>query len=102
MGDAAAGAAATEPLSLLELSFSTVLENVQHVASFGHLPEEICCGLFEATLARGKLTEPILDVFVLTGHERLLERIRQLDIKPLPPIIGSTRKLWLGDKPSLY
>ena len=56
----------------------------------------------QATLARGKLTEPILDVFVLTGHERLLERIRQLDIKPLPPIIGSTRKLWLGDKPSLY
>ncbi|KAK3256301.1 hypothetical protein CYMTET_34555 [Cymbomonas tetramitiformis] len=86
--------------SLLELSFITIANNVHRYSSFIGLPEEIVLLLFEKTLQDSKLTEELLEVFVDTQHESLIERIRCLKIRSIPPIIKTSKRGWLGDSPA--
>jgi hypothetical protein len=67
------------PPSLVEISFETVLVNIQRIPSeaLETLPEQFVTELFEGVLARGMLNEPIFDTFELVAktNERLDERI---------------------------
>ena len=62
------------------------------------LPEDFILALFEGILARGMLNEAIFDTFEEVaqrgGNGRLEERIRELNIRRLPPLPKSTRE-WL-------
>ena len=58
--------------------------------------------IFDEVLRRGKLSPKVLDLFYQTEHEAILQRISKLNIQNLPPILPTTRNLWLGDKPNWY
>lgn len=80
----------------------TCLLLVSRITSLGGLPEELVCAIFERVLARAKLNPRVLQVFVNTQHELLLDRIRALRVRDTPAIIQDTRNLWLGEKPGWY
>ena len=88
------------PPSLVEISFETVLVNIQRIPSEAlvGLPEDFILALFEGILARGMLNEAIFDTFEDVaqrgGNGRLEERIRELNIRRLPPLPKNTRE-WL-------
>ena len=88
------------PPSLVEISFETVLVNIQRIPSEAlvGLPDDFILALFEGILARGMLNEAIFDTFEEVaqrgGNGRLEERIRELNIRRLPPLPKSTRE-WL-------
>ena len=87
------------PPSLVEISFETVLVNIQRIPSeaLETLPEQFVTELFEGVLARGMLNEPIFDTFELVAktNERLDERIRTLHIRRLPPLPAKMTREWL-------
>ena len=58
------------PPSLVEISFETVLVNIQRIPSeaLETLPEQFVTELFEGVLARGMLNEPIFDTFEFTSQ----------------------------------
>ena len=56
----------------------------------------------QQVLERGKLTPSVLQLFLDSGHDRVLEHIQQLNIQPVPHTLPLTRNLWLGDKPNYY
>lgn len=98
----------SSPPSLMALSFEVLLAHV-HTLSCGavtSLPEHVQLGLFEGVLARGKLTERLLDVFVEAARrsesEPLARRIQSLNLRPLPPRPTNSRARWLGEDPSWY
>lgn len=66
------------------------------------LEEQIAIEIFDEVLRRGKLSPRVLDLFRATEHEAVLQRISALNIQQLPPILPTTRNLWLGDKPKYY
>tara|TARA_B100000768_G_scaffold179700_1_gene197959 strand:- start:278 stop:556 length:279 start_codon:yes stop_codon:yes gene_type:complete len=87
------------PPSLVEISFETLLVNIQRIPSeaLETLPEQFVTELFEGVLARGMLNEPIFDTFELVAktNERLDERIRTLNIRRLPPLPAKMTREWL-------
>jgi len=66
------------------------------------LPEELTFAIFEAVLSKGKLTPRLLELFWKTDHESIQQRVTALKIQWIPPVLPTTRNLWLGDKPGLY
>ena len=66
------------------------------------LPEELSIALFEAVLAKGKLTPRVLELFQSLQHDLVLEQIRALKLQPLPPVLPTTRNTWLHEKPGWY
>ena len=78
--------------------------------------EELVLGIFEQVLqplmlswgkwlqvlARGKLTPVVLKLFLDSEHDRVLQRVQQLNIQQVPHVLPLTRNLWLGDKPNWY
>lgn len=94
--------------SLMELSFDVLLANVATLSSdaVAALPEHVQLALFEGVLARGMLNESLLDVFTEAARSSssspLEQRIRSLNLRPLPPRPTNARARWLGDNPSWY
>ncbi len=44
----------------------------------------------------------VLQLFDETRHELLLQRIRAMNLQPLPPVLNTTSSRWLGDRPGFY
>ena len=53
-------------------------------------------------VARSKLTPAVLQLFLDSGHERVLQHIQQLNIQQLPHVLPLTRNRWLGENPHYY
>lgn len=62
------------------------------------LPEEAAHELLQGVLLRGKLTPRLVSAFLATGHELVIEHIKALNLRDLPPVIPDTRNPWLGDE----
>ena len=99
--------------SLVELSFQVLLTNVNKLSSdaVAALPEHVQLGLFDGVLGLGKLNEALLDTFMEAARcssssssspSPLEQRIRSLNIRPLPPRPPATRTRWLGENPTWY
>ncbi|KAH7285469.1 hypothetical protein KP509_33G029600 [Ceratopteris richardii] len=81
-----------DPPSLLSLAISAAVHNVQHIHNLSSIPEQIVAELFrQKTLAAGKLTEPILKVFMATGNPEVLLTVQSLDIQPIRYPVLPTR-----------
>ncbi|KAI3425913.1 hypothetical protein D9Q98_007885 [Chlorella vulgaris] len=79
------------------VSSITSVHSLTSPSSGAVLPEELCCSLFEAVLAQGKLTPKVLELFERTEHELLTERIAGMGIRRwTPPRLPSTQNGWLG------
>eukprot|EP00898_Chlorokybus_atmophyticus_P001352 jgi/Chlat1/2217/Chrsp17S02552 len=81
-----------EPPSLWELSFRCVVHNIHHVSDLSSYPEDVVLGLFKGILAAGKLSEPVLQKFLATGHIEVHLLVEKLNIRPLPPLINERCK----------
>ena len=44
----------------------------------------------------------VLTLFDETRHELLLQRIKGLNLQPLPSAAYSSNRRWLGDRPGFY
>ncbi|MCO5578063.1 hypothetical protein L7F22_031901 [Adiantum nelumboides] len=85
-----------DPPSLLNLAISAAVLNVQHIPNLNSIPDAIVVDLFkQKTLASGKLTEPVLKVFMATGNPEVLYIVKGLNIQPiyLPVLPTSERQL---------
>ncbi|CAK9212128.1 unnamed protein product [Sphagnum jensenii] len=79
---------AHRPPSLLHLSINTAVSNIQRLSNLSCIPDYIVEDLFLRTLAAGKLTEPVLQMFLATGNEEVLHTVQLLRIKPvLKPVL---------------
>lgn len=58
-------------------------------------------GFLQETLAAGKLTEPVLCMFLATGNAGVLERVKVLRIRPIMKPILPTCKFLLKFKTKL-
>lgn len=92
----------TGPPLLQDLCLLQVADRINRVSSLDGLSEELVCQLFEVVMSNGLLTDKVLQLFVQTEHERLLERVKALNLQTLPPRLPMSRNLWLGQHPSWY
>lgn len=90
------------PLTLGRLGVQCLSAHIDRATSLLGLEEQIAIEIFDEVLRRGKLSPRVLDLFRATEHEAVLQRISALNIQQLPPILPTTRNLWLGDKPKYY
>jgi hypothetical protein len=72
------------------------------LTSLEGLPEELTFAIFEAVLSKGRLTPRLLELFLQTEHESVLQRIKALQIEWVPPVLPTTRNLWLHERPGFY
>ena len=72
------------------------------LTSLEGLPEELTFAIFEAVLSKGKLTPRLLELFLQTEHESVLQRVKALQIEWVPPVLPTTRNLWLHERPGFY
>ncbi|CAK9262202.1 unnamed protein product [Sphagnum jensenii] len=84
-------AAAHKPPSLLHLSISTAVSNIQRLSNLSCIPDNIVKDLFVGTLDAGKLTEPVLHMFLATGNEEVLHIVQGLGIRPILKPVLPTR-----------
>jgi len=84
-------AAAHKPPSLLHLSISTAVSNIQRLSNLSCIPDNIVKDLFVGTLYAGKLTEPVLHMFLATGNEEVLHIVQGLGIRPILKPVLPTR-----------
>ncbi|CAM6034673.1 unnamed protein product [Sphagnum compactum] len=87
-------AAAHKPPSLLHLSISTAVSNIQRLSNLSCIPDNIVEDLFLRTLAAGKLTEPVLHMFLATGNEEVLHIVQLLGIRPILKPVLPTRMVF--------
>lgn len=87
--------------SLLELCLVCLATNMQQLPSLERLPEELVLILFGMVVERGKLTPKVLQVFIETGHDAVIEHIRGLKLREPPPRLPGHDK-WLHQKPGWY
>jgi hypothetical protein len=70
------------------------------------LPEELLLTLLQRVLANGRLTPKIAAAFTAVAeareHAALSRYIASLALRDPPPVVATTARPWLGDKPSLY
>lgn len=70
------------------------------------LPEELLLTLLQRVIQGGKLTPKIAASFVAVAearrHSALRSFIGALQLRDPPPVVRTTARAWLGDKPSLY
>lgn len=70
------------------------------------LPEELLLQLLQLVIARGKLTPKVAAAFSAVAdarrHGELRAFIVALQLRDPPPVVATTARSWLGDKPSLY
>lgn len=58
--------------------------------------------MFEAVIAKGKLTPRVLELFKQTEHDLVLSQVRALKVRSLPPVLPITKNTWLHEKPGWY
>ena len=74
----------------------------RRLTSLEGLPEELTFAIFEAILAKGKLTPRLVELFWKTDHETIRQRVTALRIQWVPPVLPITRNLWLHERPGFY
>ncbi len=74
----------------------------RRLTSLEGLPEELTFAIFEAVLAKGKLTPRLLELFWKTDHDTIRQRVTALRIQWVPPVLPTTRNLWLHERPGFY
>ncbi|KAJ7567043.1 hypothetical protein O6H91_01G004100 [Diphasiastrum complanatum] len=79
------------PPPLLHLTIDAAVQHIQHVHSLASIPDILVQQLFLKTLAAGKLTEPVLQVFLATGHKEVFEIVKALKIRPILKPVLPTR-----------
>ena len=76
-----------------------VVSSTLRLQSQGQGTDAVCQS---QVVARSKLTPAVLQLFLDSGHERVLQHIQQLNIQQLPHVLPLTRNRWLGENPHYY
>lgn len=88
-------------VSILHLA-TTSYNDCRRLISLEGLPEELSLAIFEAILAKGKLTPRLLELFWKADHDTVRQRVTALRIQWVPPVLPTTRNLWLHERPGFY
>lgn len=86
--------------SLYVLCLDQIVAHIEKfsLVSLRGVPEEAVLQLFARVLSQGLLSPKVVAVFASSGHDSVVEVIRELNLREPPPLFDDTPNAWLGER----